>query len=318
MVEPRLKYPVLLSILAALLTLFLKGLAYFLTGSVGLLSEAAESLINLVAAGTALLSLWYASKPVDPSHTYGHEKIEFFSSGLEGILIMAAAVVIGWYAVVRLFTPQPLESLGLGTVVSLAAALINLFVGQVLLRVGRATGSIVLEADGRHLMTDVWTSVAVVVGLVLVGLTGINQLDPLAALVVAGNISWTGLVLVGRSFNGLMDHALPAAEQAAVRAAIAANLDPTMDFHALRTRRAGSRRFADFHLLVPGQLSVKQAHEVTLRIEDAVRAVFPDMEVTVHVEPIEEPVAYEDSALVPLEQAARRAEQEQKAGEMTG
>jgi cation diffusion facilitator family transporter len=318
MVEPRLKYPVLLSILAALVTLFLKGLAYFLTGSLGLLSESAESVINLVAAVTAFFSLWYASKPVDPSHTYGHEKIEFFSSGLEGILIVAAAVGIAWYAVTRLFDPQPLESLGLGSLVSLAAALVNFIVAQILLRVGRATGSIVLEADGRHLMTDVWTSAAVVVGLFLVWLTGINEIDPLAALLVAGNITWTGLDLVWRSFNGLMDHALPVAEQAAVRSAIEAHLQTGMDYHALRTRRAGSRRFADFHLLVPGNLSVKQAHEVTLRIEEAVRAVFPDLEVTVHVEPIEERAAWEDSALVPLEQAARRAEQEHKSDEMTG
>jgi cation diffusion facilitator family transporter len=312
MVEPRLKYPVLLSILAAVLTFLLKGAAYLLTGSVGLLSESAESLINLAAAVVALLSLWYAARPVDPSHTYGHEKIEFFSSGLEGTLIIAAAAAIAWYAVSRLLAPQPLESLGLGTVVSLAAALINFGVGQVLLRVGRATGSIVLEADGRHLMTDVWTSVAVVIGLVLVWLTGINEIDPLAALLVAGNIAWTGLGLVWRSFNGLMDHALPEEEQAAVRAAIAAHLGPAMDFHALRTRRAGSRRFADFHLLVPGHLTVKQAHEVTNRIEEAVRAALPEMEVTVHIEPIEEPEAWEDSALVPLEQAARRAQQEEK------
>ena len=301
MVEPRLKYPILLSILAALLTIGLKAAAYLLTHSVGLLSDAVESGVNLVAALTAYLSLRYAAKPVDASHTYGHEKIEFFSSGLEGALILVAALAIAWYSVRRLVTPEPLEPLGTGLAISLLASLINGGVAWVLLRAGRRHGSIVLEADGRHLLTDVWTSVGVLVGLGLVWATGVQWLDPVIALVVAANILWTGVDLVRRSFNGLMDHALPAAEQARARVAIEAHLGPHMAYHALRTRQAGSRRFVDFHLLVPGCLTVRQAHAFTEQIEQAVRAALPGLEVTVHIEPIEEQAAWEDSELLAVE-----------------
>jgi cation diffusion facilitator family transporter len=304
-VEKHLRYPVLLSISAAIVTLGLKSASYILTGSVGLLSEAAESLINLLAALAAYLSLRYAAKPVDRDHTYGHEKIEFFSAALEGGLILVAALAIAWYAVHRLLFPEKLQPLGWGMAVALLAAGINGAVAVVLLRAGRKHHSIVLEAGGRHLMTDVWTTVAVLAGLGLVWLTGREWLDPILALVVAGNIVWTAAVLLRRSFDGLMDHALPPEEQAAVRAAIEAHLGPDMAYHALRTRRAGSRRFVDFHLLVPGCSTVQQAHELTGRIEDAVRATRPGLEVSVHIEPIEERAAWTDSALVPLEQAAR-------------
>jgi len=292
------KFPIVLSILAAVTTLALKAAAYWLTDSVGLLSDAVESLVNLTAATTALFCLWYAALPVDASHTYGHEKIEYFSSGLEGILILVAAGSIAWYAISRLAEPQPLAHLGIGTIVALVASLINLAVAQVLLRVGRARGSIILEADGQHLMTDVWTSFAVVAGLGLASLTGWWILDPLAALLVAANIVWTGFGLVRRSFNGLMDHSLPPAEQAAVRSAIEAHLEPGLTYHALRTRRAGARRFADFHLLVPGNWSVKRGHDLTGQVEDAIQAALPGIEVTVHIEPIEEPAAWHDSALL--------------------
>jgi cation diffusion facilitator family transporter len=305
MPAPRLQRLMFLSVLAALLTIGLKSVAYYVTGSVGLLSDAAESLVNLVAALTALLSLWYAARPVDSSHTYGHEKIEFFSSGLEGALIFAAAGGIAWYAVYRLLRPQPLEALDLGTPIAVAAALVNLAVGRVLLRAGRRAESIAVEAHGRHLLTDVWTTAGVVAGVGAVWLTGRLWLDPVVALVLAANLFRTGFDLGRRSFHGLMDRALPAEEQAAVRAAIEQHLEPGMDYHALRTRRAGPRRFADFHLLVPGVYTVHRAHEITNRIEGAIRAAFPDMEVTVHIEPIEERSAWEDSALVPLEQAAR-------------
>ncbi len=306
MVEPRLKYPILLSIAAAVMTIGLKAAAYFLTDSVGLLSDALESLVNFVAAVTAYLSLLYAAKPVDRSHTYGHEKIEFFSSGLEGVLIFVAALGIAYYAVRRLVWPTPLEPLGLGLLLACGAALINGAVGLLLVRVGRRHRSIVLEADGRHLLTDVWTSAAVLAGLGLVWLTGRQVLDPLVALAVAANILWTGFDLIKRSFNGLMDHALPGAEQAKVRAAVEAHLGPHMAYHALRTRQAGARRFVDFHLLVPGRMTVQQAHALTGEIEAAVGAALEGVEVTVHVEPIEERAAWEDSALVPLEQAERR------------
>lgn len=307
-----LRYPVVLSITAALVTLGLKFTAYYLTDSVGLLSDALESLVNLVTAITALLSIWYAARPVDPSHTYGHEKIEYFSSGLEGSLIIVAALGIGWYAVRRLMQPEPLQSLDLGLLVTLLASLVNFGVARLLLRVGRVSGSIVLEADGQHLMTDVWTSLGVVAGLGLVWLTGLTFLDPILALLVAIGIIWTGLDLVRRSFNGLMDHALPPVEQALVRAAIEAHLQPGMDYHALRTRQAGARRFVDFHLLVPGALSVQTAHAVGVGLELAIEAALPRTEVTVHIEPIEEPGAYVDSALVALEQAERRAQAERE------
>jgi cation diffusion facilitator family transporter len=297
------KFPIVLSILAAVATLALKSAAAWLTDSVGLLSDAIESGVNLIAATTALFCLWYASLPVDTSHTYGHAKIEYFSSGVEGILILVAAAGIAWYAVFRLLALQPLEALGVGTVVALVASLINLGVARVLLRVGRERGSIILEADGQHLMTDVWTSFAVVSGLFLVWLTGWTVIDPIVALMVAANILWTGLGLVRRSFDGLMDHSLPMAEQAAVRSAVEAHLKPGLHYHALRTRRAGARRFADFHLLVPGDWSVKRAHDLAGTLEDAVQAALPGIEVYVHIEPIEEPAAWRDSALLGQEPA---------------
>jgi cation diffusion facilitator family transporter len=306
MAWPHLKYPILLSIGAAVVTMALKLVASYLTGSVGLFSDAAEGVLNLVAAGTAFFSLWYASRPVDPSHTYGHEKIEYFSSGLEGMLVLAAAGGIAWYAVVHLLNPHAVEALDLGVTLNLAATVINLVVAQLLLRVARKHESIVLEAEGRHLMSDVWISLAVVVGLGLVWLTGRLWLDALVGLLAAVRIAWTGLDLLRVSFDGLMDHALPEAEQSAVRAAIEANLQPGMDYHALRTRKAGSRRFVDFHLLVPGVCSVRRAHEWTKQIEEAIQAALPGMEITVHIEPIEDRAAWEDSALVPLEQAARQ------------
>jgi cation diffusion facilitator family transporter len=296
-----LRRPLLLSIFAALLTLALKYLAYALTGSVGLFSDAAEAIINVVTAVTAFLSLLYASRPVDRSHTYGHEKIEFFSSGLEGVLIVCSAFGIAAYAIRRLVKPHPLEALDLGIVVSLVAALINLGVARVLLRVGRANRSIILEADGKHLLTDVYTSLTVIAGLVLVRLTHVQALDSILGLLVSLNILWTGCDLVLISFNGLMDHALTVAEQETVRAAIASRLQEGMTFHALRTRRAGPRRFADFHLLVPGRMTVQQAHGIGEQIEEAVQTALPGIEVTIHIEPIEEQAAWEDSELLPLE-----------------
>ena len=316
MSNQQLRNPILLSILAAIVTLSLKSLGYVLTGSVSVLSDAAEGLVNLFAAGAAYFSLWYAAQPVDREHTYGHEKIEFFASGLEGMLILASCLGIVGYAVVRLFSPEfQLERLGVGTILVGLAAFVNLAVALILLRVGRAHRSIVLEADGKHLLADVWTSIAVIVGLTLVDLTGVKSLDSIVAIMVAASFAWTGFDLVKRSFNGLMDHALPVEEQETVRSAIARGLEPGMDFHALRTRQAGSQRFADFHLLVPGSLSVKRGHAIASRLEAAVRAALPDIEVTVHIEPVEEKAAYEDSALLPIEQAARQEQAEKEVGQ---
>jgi cation diffusion facilitator family transporter len=299
-----LRRPLWFAILAALLTSLLKLAAYWYTQSVGLLSDAAESGVNLVAAVTALASLWYSSQPVDRNHTYGHEKIEYFSSGIEGMLIAAAALGIAWYAIRRLVVPEPIQQLGLGTAMALAASAINFGVGLWLLRVGRRHNSIVLEADGQHLMTDVWTSVAVVAGLGLVALTGIQQLDPILALAMAANILWTGFGLVRRSFNGLMDHALPAGELVAVRQAIESRLEPGTTFHALRTRQAGAHRFIDFHLLVPGSCSVEAAHRQAVKLEDAIRSALPRAEVVVHIEPIDELASWQDSELLAIEENA--------------
>jgi len=291
----------LLSIAAALVTLVLKFGAYRLTGSVGLLSDAVESTVNLAAAITALFALWYAARPVDRSHPYGHEKIEFFASGIEGTLILIAAGSIAWYAAHRLTSPQDVEAIGLGVVVSLIATIVNLAVARILLHVAAARDSVVLAADGRHLMTDVITSVGVIVGLVVVKVTGIRQLDPIIALVVAANIFWTGIGLLRTSIDGLLDRALPEEDQIQLRTLIIEQLEPDATFHALRTRKAGSRRFVDFHLLLPGEISVQHAHDLTHRIEDAVKNSFPQTETTVHIEPIEEQASWEDSVLVSLE-----------------
>lgn len=314
MSERPLGLPILLSLAAAVVTLALKSAAFVLTGSVGLLSDAVETLVNVVTALVAYFSVHYAAQPVDPDHTYGHEKIEFFSSGLEGVLILVAAAFIAWHAVEDLRESHELEALGWGIAASGLALVINLGVGIGLLRIGRARRSIAVEAEGHHLMTDVWTSAAVLVGLGLVWSTGVRVFDPICALVVVGNIVWTGWDLLRRSFDGLMDRALPEKEQASMRDVIQSKIGPGMTFHAVRTRQAGARRFIDFHLLVPGAWTVKEAHDSGESIEDALRSAFPGVEVSVHIEPIEEQAAWEDSALVPLEQAARQAEIERKAG----
>ena len=247
---PRL--PIIFAILAALATLALKWVAYGWTGSLGLLADAVESIVNLVAALTALASLWYASRPVDPSHTYGHEKIEYFSTGLEGVLILVAAGSIAWYAVGRLMASQQLRSIDAGVAIALVASVINFGTARFLLVHARRSGSIVLEAEGKHLMTDVATSAGVLIGMALARLTNLNWIDPVVALLVGVNITRTGVGLIHRSFDGLMDRALPQAEQDVVRAAIESKLGPDMDYHAMRTRRAGSRRLRRFSSLGAG------------------------------------------------------------------
>ncbi len=228
-----------LAIFAALTTMGLKFGAYWLTDSVGLLSDAVESSANLVAALSALFALWFASRPVDRSHNYGHGKVEFFASGLEGALILIAAVAIVWSALGRLVDPRPLESFGAGSALVLAATLINLAVARWLLRVAHRHDSLTLAADGRHLMTDVWTSIGVVAGLGLVQITGNERLDPIIALLVGVNIAWTGAQLLRVAVDGLMDRAIPVADEAKVREAIVASLAPGETYHALRTRRSG-------------------------------------------------------------------------------
>jgi cation diffusion facilitator family transporter len=296
--QPLLTRTAFLALAAASVTMLLKFVAYWLTGSVGLLSDAVESTANLVAALSVLFALWFAARPVDRTHNYGHEKIEFFSSGIEGWLILIAAAGIVWTSVNRLINPRPLESIGAGVTVAIVASAINFGVALVLLRVARAHRSIVLEADGRHLLTDVLTSVGVVLGLTLAHFTGVEQLDPIIALLVAVNITWTGYQLVRISVDGLMDRALDSATEQAIQESIEREIGPRMTYHALRTRRAGSRSFVDFHLLVPGEQTVQKAHDLTNRIEHAVASVVPNAETTVHIEPIEEPAAWEDRPIV--------------------
>jgi cation diffusion facilitator family transporter len=232
-----------LSIAAAVATIGLKTTAWLLTGSVGLLSDAAESVVNLVAAVTTLGMLTIAARPPDADHAYGHDKAEYFASGVEGSLIIVAAIAIAWSAVNRLLHPAPIEQLGLGLIVATGASLINLAVARVLFRAGRKHHSIALEADAHHLMTDVWTSVGVLAGIGVVALTGWETLDPIVAIAVAINITWSGIQLVRRSALGLLDTALPADEQAEVQRVLDAHRGPEVQFHALRTRQAASRRF---------------------------------------------------------------------------
>jgi cation diffusion facilitator family transporter len=298
---------VLLSVAAAVLTVGLKFYAYRVTGSVSLLSDAAESAVNVVAALTALFALWFATVAADPSHPYGHEKIEFFSSGIEGGLILVAAVAIAGQAVVHLLRPEMPTEIGLGAAVAMVAAVINLVVAQLLLRTAKSADSIVLEADGHHLMSDVWTSVGVVAGLWLALWTGYAWLDPLLALLVAANIVRIGFSLLRRSFDGLMDRALEADEVTRIRDAIEAGKGEDMTYHALRTRRAGSRRYADYHLLVPGDCSVTEAHDREMAIGRAIEEAVPGIEVTTHIEPIEEPLAWNDSRLDEARFAAEEA-----------
>jgi cation diffusion facilitator family transporter len=298
----------LLSIAAAVATIGMKSTASALTGSVGLFSDALESGVNLLAAVTAFFSLWYAARPADETHTFGHQKIEYFASGLEGLLILLAGIGTAAYAVDRLIDPRPLRELELGTAIAIAAAVVNLVVARILLRTGRRTRSIVLESDGQHLMADVYTSAAVVGGLALVAITGVAFLDPLLAIAVSLHILGTGVRLVRRSFNGLMDHALPPEEQGKLRAAIRAALPAGTDFHALRTRQAGAKTFAEFHLLVSGDSTVRAAHELAHRVEDALRGTLPDLAVTIHVEPIDDPASWESVELARLGEADAPAE----------
>lgn len=286
-----------LSIAAAVTTIALKAAAWWLTGSVGLLSDAMESLVNLVAAIMTLLMLGVAARPPDEDHAYGHGKAEYFASGAEGALILLAAILIGWTAVGRLLAPQPLEKVGLGVVVSCAASLVNLAVSRVLMAAARRHHSIALEADAHHLMTDVWTSAGVLAAIGLVAATGWTILDPLIALAVAGQIVWTGVQLLRRSALGLLDTALAPEEQEAVRAALARHEGPEVRFHAVRTRMAGARRFVSMHVLVPGHWTVQRGHDLLEAIEAEVRAAVPHATVFTHLEALEDPVSWHDQGL---------------------
>jgi len=286
-----------LSVAAAVATIALKTVAYVLTGSVGLLSDAVESIVNLVGAVMALSMLTVASRPADEDHTYGHSKAEYFSSGVEGTLILVAALSIAVAAGRRLLAPQPLEQIGVGVAVSALASLVNLAVAVVLLRAGRQHHSITLEANAQHLFTDVWTSAGVIVGVVAVAVTGWLPLDPIVALFVAANILWTGSRIVRKSILGLMDTALPAEELAAVTAALDSHLNDGIEFHALRTRQSGARRFVSFHVLVPGAWTVHRGHELLEDIEARIRAAVPNVTVFTHLESLDDPASWDDQLL---------------------
>jgi len=287
----------LLSIAAALVTMALKFGAYLLTGSVGLFSDAAESVVNLVAALVAFAALSYAARPPDDEHAYGHTKAEYFSSGLEGALILLAAAAIVYAAIPRLLRPQPLEQIGLGLALATIGAAINGGVALVLLRAGRRMRSITLEADARHLFTDVWTTVGVLVAILLVAITGWRILDPLIALAVAANVVWTGLRLLRETGYGLLDTALPPADIGRIRAVLARYQAAGVDFHALRTRRSGARRFVSLHVLVPGLWTVQRGHDLCEEVESSLRGALPEATVFTHLEPSEDPRAFDDQGL---------------------
>jgi cation diffusion facilitator family transporter len=286
-----------LSILAAISTMILKTGAFFLTQSIGLLSDALESGINLVAAFTALVAIRIASQPPDEDHAYGHQKAEFLSSGFEGGLILMAAVSISIAAVQRLLNPQPIERIDLGLVISLAASAINLVVAQILIRVGKERRSIALEADGHHLMSDVWTSAGILVGMTIVALTGAYWLDPVLGLLVAVYISWTAFKLLKRSALGLLDTSMPADQVRAIEAILEAYFSEGVEYHALRTRQAGARDFVSLQVQVPGDWSVQQGHNLLEEIEGEIRAAFPAVTVFTHVEPLEDPRSWVDQGL---------------------
>jgi cation diffusion facilitator family transporter len=287
-----------LSIGTAIAAIILKAGAYVLTGSVGLLSDAIETIVNLVAAIMALAMLQIAARPEDENHPFGHSKAEYFSSGMEGTLILVAAGSIAIAAIDRLRHPRPLDSLGAGLLVSLAATLLNFIVARILLETGKKRHSITLEADGCHLMTDVWTSLGVFLGVGATALTGWQILDPIIALAVAANIVRTGTQLIRRSVAGLMDEALSLEKRDAVERVLDKyRASRGIDFHALRTRQAASRQFVSVHMLVPGAWTVQDAHTLAEEVEGEIRAALPNTVVSTHLEPIEDEISHQDICL---------------------
>ncbi len=293
----RLRRFAVLSIAAAVATIGLKTAAWRLTGSVGLLSDALESLVNLAAAVMTLAMVAIAARPPDEAHAYGYGKAEYVSSGAEGAFIVVAAAGIAWTAVGRLLHPEPVEQIGLGLGLSVGASLVNLAVARVLIGAGRRHQSIALEADGHHLMTDVWTSAGVVAGIGAVAATGWNRLDPIIAIAVAVQIVWSGVTLIRRSWLGLLDRALPAEELAALRAVLEPHEASGIRFHALWTRQAGARRFVSMHVLVPGDWSVRRGHDLLERIERDVGAALSNVHVFTHLEALEDPASFADQHL---------------------
>lgn len=286
-----------LSVITAVVIIILKIAAYLLTGSIGFLSDALESGANIVAAIITLVALIVAAKPPDREHAYGHTKAEYLSSGAEGSLILLAAVFIVVQAISRLLNPVPLEQVGVGSLISGIAALINFLVARVLLKAGERHRSEALTADAKHLLTDVWTSLGVIAGVVLVGVTSWSWLDPAIALIVALQIMVTGFKLVQAAVNGLLDAGLPDEEVKKVQSILEDYMEPGMSFHALRTRRAGAQRFVSVHIQVPGDWSVQRGHETLEAIEYEMRQKLSPINVITHLEPVEDPKSWEDTVL---------------------
>lgn len=297
-----LKKFIYLSIGAALLTIVLKFFAWYLTGSVGLFSDALESCVNLVAAVIALIMLTIAEKPADEKHPYGHTKAEYFSSAIEGGMIVVAAFSIIWSAVPRIIHPQPLENVAAGLLVSVGASLINLAVALVLIKNGKKNNSITLDADGKHLLTDVYTSGGVLLGIGLVKLSGWQVLDGIVAVGVALNILWTGYKLVHRSASGLLDVSLPEADLIKIMEVLDSLKSQDIEHHSLMTRQAGQRKFVAFHLLLPGHWTIQHGHDKAEKIEKEIRDLFEaPITVFTHLEPKEDPVSMHDIGLDRLE-----------------
>jgi cation diffusion facilitator family transporter len=286
-----------LSVAAAVATIALKTWAWWLTGSVGFLSDAIESLVNLAGALMALWMLTIAAMPADESHPHGHGKAEYFSSAFEGLLILLAALSIAYTAIERLLFPRELSAPAIGIAISLVASAVNFATARVLLAASRAHRSITLEADAHHLLTDVWTSAGVIGGVLLVWLTGLGWLDPVVALLVAANIVRTGWGLMRRSASGLMDGALNQEERQALEQLLSSYASEGITYHALRTRQAGHRCFVSLHLLVPGEWTVQRGHDWAERIERAIRERVPHAHVISHIEPVEDPAAHADQDL---------------------
>ena len=263
----------------------LKMLAWWVTGSVALLSDGLESSVNVVAAVIAYAMIGYAAKPADADHPFGHHKAEYFSAVIEGVLIVLAALLIIWEAIPEMMAPVLLNAPTLGLAINFAAGVVNAVWAYVLIRAGSRHRSPALSADGQHILSDVVTSVGVLVGLLLAIATGYAILDPLLAVIVAGNILFQGWKVISRSVDGLMDRAVPADEEEAIKAAIAANAGGSLGVHDLKTRQAGPAIFVDFHMVVPEAMAVGDAHDICDRIEEAIRVVHSGAEIAIHVEP---------------------------------
>jgi cation diffusion facilitator family transporter len=299
MMRPSLTKYAWLSIGAALITIGIKFAAYLATDSVGLLSDALEGIVNLVAALVVLITLKVVEQPPDEIHQYGHDKAEYFSSGIEGTLIIVASLTILFTSLQRLLNPQPLEQVGLGLILALIASGINLFVGQLLIRTGKKHESITLEADGMHLMSDVWTSVGVVLGVAIAWLTGLEWLDPIIAILVGLKIGWEGMMIFRRSSQGLMDTAIDPQERIIIETVLNKYCTAGIEWHALRTRQSGARRFASVHILVAGEWTIQEGHDLAENIENDIKSQINHCTVFTHVEPIEDPRALGDQELTP-------------------